>query len=208
MSDMIADFELLKKYGIPLLPYEISKKEDEAAAFAKKIGYPVVLKIVSPEIEHKTDVGGVKVGIKTETMLRIAYKELIENANGRKLTGILVQKMARKGVELIIGGKRDDQFGHMVVLGLGGVFVEVFRDITARICPIKENDVREMISELKAHPIITGTRGRKPIHIKSLCDITIKTCKMMYENNISEIDINPVVFDDKGCDIIDVRIIR
>ena len=208
MSDMLADFELLKKYGIPLLPYHIAKSESEALESAKKIGYPIVLKIVSPEIEHKTDVGGVKIGIKTEAMLRIAYKELVEYANGRRLTGILVQKMARKGVELIIGGKKDEQFGHMVVLGLGGVFVEVFRDITARVCPIKEADVREMITELKAHPIITGTRGRKPIHIKSLCDIAIKTCKMMHENNISEIDINPAVFDENGCDIIDVRIIR
>lgn len=208
MADMLADFELLKKYNIPLLPYHLAKSEGEATGAAKKIGYPVVLKIVSPEIEHKTDVGGVKVGVKTEAALKIAYKELIENANGRKLTGILVQKMARKGVELIIGGKKDEQFGHMVVLGLGGVFVEVFRDITARVCPITETDVREMISELKAHPIITGTRGRKPIHIKSLCEIAIKTCRMMHENNISEIDINPAVFDEKGCDIIDVRVIK
>ncbi len=93
----------------------------------------------------------------------------------------------------------------MIVLGLGGIYVEVFRDVTARLCPIKKEDVREMVSELKSHPIIEGTRGRKSINMKSLESLLIKACKFMQKENIKEMDLNPVVFDSKGCDIIDVR---
>lgn len=202
---MIEDFKLLEKYGFKLLPYELAKTADEASVIAKKIKYPVVLKIVSPDITHKTDVGGVRVNIKNEEMLRLAYKDVLEGAKGKKVDGVLVQKMARKGVELIIGGKKDEQFGHMVVLGLGGIYVEVFRDITARICPISEEDVDEMVGELKSHPILTGARGKKPISISALKTLLFKVCMFQSEEDIKELDLNPVVFNEEGCDIIDVR---
>ncbi len=202
---MIENFKLLEKYGFTLLPYELAKNADEAVAIAKKLKYPIVLKIVSPEITHKTDVGGVKVNIKNEEMLRLAYKDVLEGARGKKIDGVLVQKMARKGVELIIGGKKDEQFGYMVMLGLGGIYVEVFRDITARICPISEADVDEMVGELKSHPILTGARGKKPISIPALKTLLFKVCMFQSEEDIKELDLNPVVFNDEGCDIIDVR---
>jgi len=205
---MLEDFTLLEQYGFGLIPYKVAKNQKEAIEFAKELGYPVVLKVISEDISHKTDVGGVKVNIKKEPGLKIAYDEIIENTRGKKIDGVLVQKMARKGVELIIGEKKDPQFGHMVVLGLGGIYVEVFRDISARICPINEEDVEEMVNELKSHPIITGTRGRKPINMNSLKKILKRVCKMATEEDIKEMDLNPVVFDEKGCDIIDVRITR
>ena len=205
---MIDDFKLLEKHGFRLLPYTLAKNEEEALKAARKIGYPVAMKIVSPEIEHKTDVGGVKVNIKSEEALRISFKDIMQGASGKKVDGVLVQKMARKGVELIIGGKKDPQFGHMIVLGLGGIYVEIFRDISARICPLRASDVDEMVSELKVHPLLEGARGKKPINKKTLEHLVLKVCGFMLKEDIKEMDLNPVVFDEKGCDIIDARFSR
>ena len=205
---MVDDFKYLKKHGFELLPYALAKSEDDAVRAAKEIGYPLVLKVVSPEITHKTDVGGVIVGIRNKTALLAAYKEILSNARGKKVEGVLVQKKARKGIELIIGGKKDAQFGYVVVLGFGGIYVEVFRDISARICPITEEDIREMVMELKSHPILLGMRGKKAIHMASLERILLNTCRFMQKEDISEIDLNPVVFNEKGYDIVDVRFKR
>ncbi|MBU0532711.1 acetate--CoA ligase family protein [Candidatus Micrarchaeota archaeon] len=205
---IVDDFSLLKKYGFRLLPYFFVKTEDDAVAAAKKIGYPVVLKIVSPEIEHKTDVGGVKIDIKNETVLRHTYRDMMQNVKGKKIDGVLVQKMARKGLELIIGGKKDPQFGHMVIIGLGGIYVEIFRDISARICPLTALDVEEMVAELKVHPLLEGARGKKPINKKALEDLVLRACGFMEKEGIVEMDLNPVVFDDEGCDIVDARFSR
>ncbi|MCI0504014.1 acetate--CoA ligase family protein [Candidatus Micrarchaeota archaeon] len=205
---LIDDFALLEKHGFRLLPYRIAKCEDDAVKAAAAIGYPVALKIVSPQIEHKTDVGGVKVNIKKEDVLRLTYRDIIQSANGKKVEGVLVQKMARKGVELIIGGKKDPQFGHMIVLGLGGIYVEIFRDISARICPLAAADVDEMVSELKVHPLLEGARGKKPINKKALETLVLRACAFMVKEDIKEMDLNPVVFDEEGCDIVDARFSR
>jgi len=205
---LIDDFALLEKHGFKLLPYSLAKNEKEALAAAKKIGYPVALKIVSPGITHKTDVGGVKLKIKDERSLRIAYEEIIQSAGSAKLDGVLVQKMARKGVELIIGGKKDPQFGHMIILGLGGIYVEIFRDISARLCPLVSEDVDEMIAELKSHPLLEGARGKKPINKKVLEQLALRACRFMAQEDITEMDLNPVIIDEKGCDIVDARFSR
>ncbi len=208
MVTMTDDFVILEKNGFHLLPSVLAKSEQEAIKAAEKISYPVVLKIVSPDVVHKTDIGGVILGVKNREHLLIAYKEIMENAAGKKVNGILVQKIARKGIELIIGGKKDKQFGHMIVLGLGGIYVEVFRDITARICPITTENVNEMVLELKSHPILLGIRGKKAIHMQSLERLLLSVCRFMHKEDIVEIDLNPVIFDEKGCDIIDVRFKR
>ncbi len=205
---IVDDLLLLKKHKFSLLPYGLAKTRQEAKKLAKKMGYPVALKVVSEAISHKTDIGGVKIRILNEKRLENAYNEILENVGKRRIGGIMVQKMARKGVELIIGGKKDPQFGHMVVLGLGGIYVEIFRDVSARICPVSDGDVDEMVGELKAHPLLEGARGRKPIAIKPLRDMVKKTCRMMAEEGISEIDLNPVIFDHRNGDIVDVRIKR
>jgi acyl-CoA synthetase (NDP forming) len=205
---LVEDFALLEKHGFVLLPYKLAKNEKDALDAAKKIGYPVAMKIVSPDIEHKTDVGGVKISIRNSEALVVAFKDIIHSAAGKKIEGVLVQKMARKGVELIIGGKKDPQFGHMMVLGLGGIYVEIFRDVSARICPLVGKDVMEMIAELKAHPLLEGARGKKPINKKELERLVLRTCRFMEEENIKEMDLNPVVFDDEGYDIVDARFSR
>lgn len=202
---MIDDFKLLEKNKFRLLPYGLAKTEEEAVVLAQKIGYPVALKIVSPEVVHKTDVGGVKLNIKNEEVLRFTYRELKDAVKDKELDGILVQKMARRGLELIIGGVYDEQFGHMIILGFGGVYVEIFKDITARICPITKYDVLEMVRELKSHPIIMGTRGKKAININGLEELMIKTCRFMQKEKVVEMDLNPIIFDEKGYDIVDVR---
>lgn len=202
----LPEFRMLKKYGIPTLRYGIAKNRKEAIAIAEKIGYPVALKLISPQVTHKTDVGGVKTKIKDGKRLVHAYEDIMEvEERGIVVSGVLVQKMARKGVELIIGGKKDPQFGHMVILGMGGVYVEVFRDITARICPINKKDVREMVGELRSHPMITGIRGMKPIDLNSLYALMVRVSKMIVEEDMEELDLNPVIFDRKGYDIVDVR---
>ncbi len=207
---MLEDFELLKKSRFRLLPYGWAKTKIESHLIARHIGYPVALKIISDEISHKTDVGGVKVGIRNDQALSLAYDEIMENAKTHeaRIKGILVQKMARKGVELIVGGKRDPQFGHMIILGMGGVYVEIFRDISARLCPISERDVEEMIEELKSHPIIEGARGRKGISVEGLKELMLATCRLMQKENIEELDLNPVIFDENGYDIVDARMTK
>ncbi len=205
---VIDDFALLEKRGFKLLPYYFAKNENDAIIGAKKIGYPVALKIVSPGITHKTDAGGVKLKIKDEQALHIAYEDVIQSAGTNQVDGVLVQKMARKGVELIIGGKKDPQFGHMIVLGLGGIYVEIFRDVSARLCPITSEDVDEMIAELKSHPLLEGARGEKPINKKVLEQLVLRACKFMAQEDIKEMDLNPVIFDENGCDIVDARFSR
>ena len=204
----IAEFRMLEKYGIHPLPHGLAKTPKEAVAIAEKIGYPVALKLISPEVTHKTDVGGVKIGIKDKKRLLHAHEDILEGAHKYEVEGILVQKMARKGIELIIGGKKDPQFGHMIVLGIGGVYVEVFKDVTARICPITRTDVREMVGELRSHPLITGIRGMQPINLNALYSLMVKTSKMLVEEDMEELDLNPVIFDSKGYDIVDVRFVK
>jgi len=201
------DYKLLEKYGFKLIPYGLATNLESAARIAKKISYPVAMKIISPQATHKTDIGGVRIAIKNEEMLKLTYKDLedVAKANKLQLDGILIQKMARKGLELIIGAKRDEQFGHLIILGLGGIYVEIFRDISARLCPITEQDVDEMIDELKSHPLIEGVRGNKAINIKALKRLMLSVCKFVSKENIKEMDLNPIIFDEKGGDIIDVR---
>lgn len=207
---MLEDFEILKKNKFRLLPYGWAKTKIEAHLIAKSIGYPVALKIISDEISHKTDVGGVKVGIRNDQSLALAYDEIMESAKpySGKIKGVLVQKMARRGTELIIGGKKDAQFGHMIILGMGGVYVEIFRDISARLCPITEKDVDEMVEELKSHPIIEGARGRKGINVAGLKELMLSTCRLLQKEDLQELDLNPVIFDENGYDIVDARMSR
>lgn len=204
---MLEEFRLLKKYGFELLEYGTCNNIDSCIKTAKKIGYPVALKLLSAQASHKTEVGGVKIGITGEDGLKVAYRDILLSAKKHnvKIDSILVQKMARKGVELIIGGKKDQQFGHMIILGLGGIYVEIFRDISARICPIQEKDIDEMIEELRSHPLITGARGRKPISIMKLKKLMLAASKFMVAEDLLEIDLNPVICDENGCDLVDIR---
>ena len=203
--------ELLASYGIRVTKMRIAKTEDEAAQYAREIGFPVVLKIVSPDVVHKSDVGGVKVDIKSEDEVRRAYNEILENVKrhvpNARIEGILVQEMAPWGTEVIIGSTRDPQFGPTVMFGLGGIFVEILKDVTFRVAPIEKEQAKEMIEEIKGYPIIAGARGRKPLDKETLADAISRVSWLVHENpEIIELDANPVFLYEKGLIVADARV--
>ena len=200
---------LLKKYKISVVEGGVVQNKEDALKLAKQLGYPIVLKVISPEISHKSDRGCVRVGISNPQSLSIAYRETLKHAGNARVDGVLVQKMARPGVELIIGGKKDEQFGPLVLFGIGGIFVEVLKDVSMRVCPIKRSDAKEMVHEIKGFPLLTGVRGREPVDLKSLETLLVNVSHFLYENkNIGELDLNPVIAYKKGYAIVDVRVVE
>lgn len=189
----------------------MAKTEDEAVEYAKKIGFPVVLKIVSPDVVHKSDVGGVKVNIKNEEEIRKAYNEILENVKKHvpdaRIEGILVQEMAPWGTEVIVGSTRDPQFGPTVMFGLGGIFVEILKDVTFRVAPIGTDEAKEMVKEIRGYPIIAGARGREPLDINALTEAIVRISWLVYENpEIQELDANPIFLYKEGLMVADARI--
>lgn len=200
------------KYNIPVTKFSIAKNESEAAKLAEDIGFPVVLKIVSPDVIHKSDVGGVVVGLKTVDEVRSAYRQIIQNVKRHKanarIEGILVQEMAPPSTEVIVGAVKDPQFGPALMFGLGGIFVEVLRDVAFRIAPISEEEAREMIGEIKAYPLLKGYRGLPPADIDAIVKILVNTSKLVMEHQeIKELDLNPIMVYEKGAKTVDARII-
>ena len=202
------DFKLLSKYGISYPKSEFVNSSKKAELAALRLGFPLAMKIASKNILHKTDKGGVILDIKSRQEARQAYKRLTSLSPKGK-GKVLVQKMARKGaVELIMGGKKDQHFGQMIMLGMGGIFVEVFRDVTFRVCPITEKDAIEMISELKVYPILAGARGKKPVNKKELVSTLLKVSRLLQNEDPKEFDLNPLMADEKACIAVDMRILR
>jgi acetyl-CoA synthetase (ADP-forming) len=203
---------LCMEYGIPIANFELAKNESEALEFAETIGFPVVLKIVSPDIPHKSDVGGVVVGIKNTEEVKDAYGKILENveknAPKARIEGIMVQEMAPSGTEVIVGCTKDPQFGPAIMFGLGGIFVEVLKDVTFRIAPITEDEAAEMISEVKAYPLLKGYRNTPPADLKAIVKILLSTSKLVMDHmEIKELDLNPIIVYEKGAKTVDVRII-
>ena len=211
--------DIMKEYGIPIPPYDTAATEDEAAKKAKVIGFPVVLKILSKDILHKSDAGGVKINLKDEAQVREAYQEIMKNAKnyGKKegidvdlSRGVFISDFADMGTEVIVGVTLDPQFGHALMFGLGGIFVEVLKDVTFRLIPMTEIDAREMVSEIKAVKILDGVRGESPRDVDALVDVILKVSKMVEQNpEIVELDCNPtfVYEKGKGALVVDARII-
>ncbi|HOP08748.1 MAG TPA: acetate--CoA ligase family protein [Candidatus Methanofastidiosa archaeon] len=204
--------EILKLYGINVPPYRVASNEDEAADFAKELGYPVAMKILSPQILHKSDAGGVVLDIKNSAEARSAYAKIIVNAMNydkeADLLGVLISPMMRQGVEVIIGMTQDPQFGPVIMFGLGGIFVEVFKDVSFRVTPVDRVDASEMVREIKAYPILTGIRGERPKDIDALIDLILKVSDLSDEHSeIRELDLNPVFVYDQGVSVVDARII-
>ncbi len=199
--------------SLPVAISLLTKKPEQALEFVKKqkLSYPVVLKLISKQALHKTDIGGVKIA-KSEQELVAYYNELLAVAKKKKLKldekveGILMQEFV-DGKQLIVGIKKDAIFGHVIAFGLGGVFVEVMKDVTFRVCPIEEHDAQQMIDELKSSKILYGVRGDKPVTFKELKNILIKASKIAEKNpEISELDINPLIINDKFAKVVDARI--
>jgi acyl-CoA synthetase (NDP forming) len=177
---------------------------DEAVRFAQEIGYPVVAKLVSPHVLHKSDVGGVVVGIDSDEKLREAFHRFSEFGG---FAGILVEEML-SGIELIAGAKVDYQFGPMILLGMGGTGVEIYRDITMRMAPLKEKDVESMVMSLKAHQLLEGYRGSEPVNLKELTRMLVAFSDLVIEIEalIESIDLNPLLCSSRRCVIADARI--
>lgn len=200
------------EYGIPVTKFQLAKNEAEAVKFAEEIGYPIVLKIVSPDIIHKSDVGGVVVGLKTAKDVRNAYKQILESIKKHKadakIVGVLVQEMAPSSTEVIVGAIKDPQFGPALMFGLGGIFVEVLKDVTFRVAPITVDEAREMITEVKAYPLLKGYRNQPPADIEAIVQILLNTSRLVMEHQeIKELDLNPIMVYEKGAKTVDARII-
>ena len=204
--------ELLKEYGIPVPNFKLIKSENEIIGLTKEINFPIVMKIVSPDIIHKTDAGGVKVGIKDEKEAELAYQEIISKVKKynkeAKIEGVIVYPMVLQGTEIIIGMMKDPHFGPVVMFGLGGIFVEVLKDISFRILPIEERDAGEMITGIKGYEILKGARGNSPRDIQAIKEVLLKVSKLTTENpEINEIDLNPIFVFEKGLQVVDARMI-
>ncbi|AFL66923.1 acetate--CoA ligase family protein [Desulfurococcus amylolyticus] len=205
-------FQIIKYYGIPSPEVVVVKSPAEAVELADKIGYPIALKIVSPDITHKSDVGGVKLGLKSREEVGKAVEEMLRTvslkAPNARLVGVLMYNMAPQGLEVIVGGVRDNIFGPVIMFGLGGIFVEVLKDVSFRIAPITRNDALGMLNEIKSSKILEGYRGQPPVDKEAIADIIVKTARLMEENpEIESIDLNPVMAYPKGAIAVDARII-
>ncbi|MDP2820636.1 MAG: acetate--CoA ligase family protein [bacterium] len=211
MLSFLESKKLLDSYNIPLVNQRLAFYFDEAADFAVKNGFPVALKIVSKNLIHKTEEQAFLLNIKNEEELKKSW-QILEAISGKKeiksgFEGILVQKMAQ-GIELIIGAKKDEIFGPVIMFGIGGVFAEIYKDIVFRLAPINKIEAEKMIKEIKGYKILTGFRGKKAVDIGNLAEILVKISDIIsQEKNIKEIDLNPVMVQGKEINIVDVKII-
>ena len=204
--------QILKEAGIDSTKIKLAQTRDEAISLAKEIGFPVVLKIVSPDVLHKTDAGGVKLGLDDEEAVGKAFDEIIsaikKNEPSANIHGVSVQNMARTGVEVIIGMSKDPQFGPVLMFGLGGILVEVLKDVSFRIVPLTKRDAREMIREIKGYPILEGYRGQEPANVAVLEDYLLKVSDFVDGRpEIKELDINPIFAYSDGAVAVDARVI-
>jgi acetate---CoA ligase (ADP-forming) subunit beta len=204
--------ELLKKAGIPVVEAKLARSKKEAVSISREMGFPVVLKISSSDVVHKSDSGGVKLGLANAAQVGKAYSEIISSVKQAypeaQIQGVSVQPMAPPGVEVIVGMSKDPQFGPVLMFGLGGILVEVLKDVSFRIVPVTERDAREMIREIKGYPILEGYRGQKPASIPALERLIVNLSQFVEKNpQIKELDLNPIfAYSDKAV-AVDARII-
>ena len=204
--------QLLKEAGVSTSDTRLATSRAEAIALALDIGFPVVLKIVSQDIVHKSDIGGVKLGLGNAAAVGKAYDEIMGVTKAKqpssKIDGASVQNMAKPGVEVIIGMSKDPQFGPVLMFGIGGILVELLKDVSFRVVPITQRDARDMIKEIKSFPLLEGYRGSEPANIKALEDILLKISAFVAKTpEIKEMDINPIFARWDNAIAVDARII-
>ena len=207
-------YEVLEAYGFPTPKSLLCSREQECIDAAKEIGYPLVMKIVSPDIIHKSDAGGVKVGIKTDDELRNSFRTITENAlkykSDAKIKGVLVQEMVKSAKETILGASQDPTFGPVIMFGLGGIYVEVLKDVVFRIVPIDEQEATNMVESIKTIKLLKGVRGEKSSDLRAIADSLQRLSQLVVDfPEIKEFDINPllVLEEGKGARVVDARII-
>jgi acyl-CoA synthetase (NDP forming) len=207
--------EVFSAYGLPVTRVKISTSEEQAVLIAKEIAYPVVMKIVSPDILHKSDAGGVMVNLQNENEVREAYRTILSNCKKYKsdanILGVIIQEYAPKGTEVILGSVNDPTFGPTVMFGLGGIFVEVLKDVTFRVTPVSSYQANKMIEEIRGAPVLAGVRGEKPRDKVALADTICRYSHMIEDlaDEVSESDANPILVyeEGKGIKVVDARII-
>ena len=204
---------VLDAYGIPFAPLRLASDPEAAKKFGDEIGYPVVLKISSPQIVHKTDVGGVALDIKGPAQLVETYEDMVNRARrkvpGAEILGVTVQKMMPEGKELILGMAKDPQFGPLIMVGLGGIYVEAFKDIVFRLAPLTPWDAGQMLRELKAYTLLRGVRGEQPADVDAIENVLLRISRLAFDHStLSEMDINPLMVYNAGdgCTCVDIRI--
>jgi len=203
---------LLKEAGVPVASTTLATTRDEAQAQAEAAGYPVVLKVVSPDIAHKSDVGGVKLNLRDKDAVGAAFDEIVANSKkavpGAKILGVAVQYMAPQGTEVIVGMTTDPQFGPVMMFGLGGIMVEVLKDVSFRLVPLAEKDADQMINEIKGRPVLAGVRGQPPSDVAALKQTILKVSEFVQQHpEIRELDLNPVFAYPDGALAVDARIV-
>lgn len=198
---------LLSKYKLPSCRTEIFNSKDKALAFAEKIGFPVVLKVHAQKIFHKSEIGGVKTNIQNKEEFDKAWEEIEKNIRGKNIEGMLVQEM-RSGSEIALGMKRDPQFGPVLLFGLGGIFIEIIKDVSLRVAPINKEEALKMIKETKGAKILEGARGKKKADLENIAEMLTNLSNLsIKEEKIQSIDFNPVMVDGEKACIADFRII-
>jgi len=212
---VLTEFEskkLLERAGIPVVETRLVRTKRETISVSKEMGFPVVLKIASPDIVHKSDSGGVRLGIANATQASKAYSEIMSSIKQRYpsaiIHGLTVQKMARLGIEVIVGMSKDPQFGPVLMFGLGGILVELLKDVSFRIVPITKRDAAEMIREIKGYPLLKGYRGQEPANIDMLEDLIVRVSRFVEQTpEIKELDLNPIFAYKDRVVAVDARII-
>ena len=204
--------ELLRQAGINVVETRLAVSKEQAVAISQQFGFPVVLKIVSADVVHKTDAGGVKLGLKTTVQVGKAWDEIMKSVKkafpNAKIEGVSVQPMAKPGVEVIIGMSKDAQFGPVLMFGLGGIFVEIIKDVSFRIVPLLKRDAGEMVREIKGFPLLKGYRGSEPVDIENLENLLLKVSKFVEKTpEIKELDLNPIFAYRDGAVAVDARVI-
>jgi len=203
---------LLAAAGVAVTETRLARSADEAVALADALGYPAALKIVSADIAHKSDVGGVILGLADAAAVRAAHATMLsrvaEAAPGARIEGVSVQRMAAPGIEIIVGGTTDPQFGPVLMFGLGGVFVEVLKDVAFRIVPLEPRDAAQMVREIKALPVLQGARGAQPADLAAIEAMLLQVSRFMADHpEVAELDLNPVFAYAEGAVAVDARIV-
>ena len=212
---ILTEFEskkIVRQAGISIVETKLAKTQKEVVSLSQKMGFPVALKIASPDVIHKSDSGGVKLSVQSVAEVKKAYDEILKKVRKQYpralLHGISVQKMVRPGTEVIVGTSKDPQFGPVIMFGLGGIFVELLKDVSFRVIPVERKDAQEMIKEIKGYPLLQGYRGKEPADISSLVNIILKLSRFIEENpGIKELELNPIFAYRNRAVAVDARII-
>jgi acyl-CoA synthetase (NDP forming) len=204
-------YAMLEREGLPVPPHALVSSPEEAVREAARLGFPLVMKVVSPQVLHKSDAGGVRTGLANAALLREAYRQIESAVRSAvpeaEIKGMLLMPHFQEGTELIVGGLRDVQFGPTLMFGLGGIFVELLKDVAFRVAPIDAMEASEMIREIKGYPLLSGFRGRLPLDLEALAAFLADLSRLLDRHpEIEELDLNPVFLFPKGLAVADARI--